>query len=142
MWIIDILPDGVFYAMLLIGLLCIIVSIFLQQIPFINKYNTPILLAGLFLTVSGVWFAGGISKDREYREKLADLQLAIARAEQRAAETNAKIEYVYRDRIQVVEKIKYEVSGSIREFSTEIDANCNINPKVINILNKAAGIQK
>jgi hypothetical protein len=139
MWLIGFLPDGVFYTALLIGLLLIIVSVFFQQFPFISKYNTPILLAGLFLTVVGVWFAGGISKDSEYRERLADMQLEIARAEQRASEANASIEYVYRDRVQVVERIKYEVLGSIREYSTELDSNCQINPRVVEILNRATG---
>jgi hypothetical protein len=142
MWLIGFLPDGVFYTALLIGLLLIIVSVFLQQFPFISKYNTPILLAGLFLTVVGVWFAGGISKDSEYRERLADMQLEIARAEQRASEANASIEYVYRDRVQVVERIKYEVLGSIREYSTELDSNCQINPKVVEILNRATGASR
>lgn len=138
MWLIGLIPDSVFYAVFFIGLLGIIVSIFLRNLPVVNKYHNPIFLLGLLLTIVGIWFAGGISKDREYREQLADLKVKVAEAEKQAAEASAKVEYVYRDRVQVVEKIKYEVVGSIRKYEGELDANCQISPKAVEILNKSA----
>jgi len=138
MWLVGILPDSVFYIMFFLGLVGIIVSIFLRNIPVINKYHNPIFLLGLLLAIVGIWYAGGVSKDREYREAISELEVKIAQAEKRAAEASAKVEYVYRDRVEVVEKIRYEVIGSIREYSGELDANCQISPKAIEILNKSA----
>jgi hypothetical protein len=138
MWLVGILPDNVFYVMFFLGLLGIIVSIFLRNIPVINKYHNPIFLLGLLLTVTGIWYAGGVSKDREYREAISKLEVEIAQAEKRAAEASAKVEYVYRDRVEVVEKIKYRVIGSIRKYEGEIDSNCRISPKAIEILNESA----
>lgn len=138
MWLIGFLPDSVFYALLILGLLGIIASIFLRNLPIISKYHNPLFLLGLLMTVVGVWFAGGITKDREYRERIAALQLEIVESEKRAAEANAEIEYVYVDRVEVVEKVRYQVVGSIREYSNELDANCTISPKAVEILNRSA----
>ena len=138
MWLVNWLPYWVFYLVLLIGVLGIIASYVLKMIPFVSTHSMGIQVASILVTVVGVWFAGGIAKDREYQERIAELKLQVARAEQAAAEANAKIEYVYVDRIKVVEKIKYEVVNSIRENSNELDANCKIIPKAVDILNQSA----
>lgn len=138
MWILNFLPDWIFHALLIVGVLGIIASMFLKQIPVINRYQTPIWILGILLTIAGVWYSGGIAKDREYQQKISELQVKVAEAEKRAAETNAKIEYVYRDRVEVVEKIRYKVISAIRENSNELDANCRIIPQAVDILNQAA----
>jgi len=138
MWILNFLPDWIFHALLIVGVLGIIASMFLKQFPIISKYQTPIWLLGIVLVVVGVWFSGGIAKDREYQQQIAELQVKIAESEKRAIEANAQIEYVYRDRIQVVEKIRYKVISAIRESSGKIDANCQVVPEALEILNQAA----
>jgi hypothetical protein len=138
MWLLNWLPYWVFYLILIAGLLGIVASYVLKAIPFVRAHAMGIQVAGILLTVLGVWFAGGIAKDREYKERIADLQLQVAKAEKAAAEANAQIEYVYVDRIKVVEKIKYQVVSSIRENSSELDANCKISPKAVEILNQSA----
>jgi hypothetical protein len=137
MWLINFLPDWIFYLLLIIGILGIITSMFLKEIPVINRYQTPIWVLGILLTVVGVWFAGGISKDREYRERISALQLRVAAAEKKSAEANTQIEYVYRDRVQIVEKVRYQVISAIRENSTAMDANCTVVPQAVDILNQA-----
>lgn len=138
MWILNWLPYWVFYLVLLIGVLGIAASYVLFAIPFVKKHAMGIQIAGILLTVVGVWFAGGIAKDREYQARINNLQLQIAQAEKQAAETNAEIEYVYVDKIKVVEKVRYKVIGSIREYSNELDANCTVSPKAVEILNRSA----
>jgi hypothetical protein len=138
MWLINWLPYWVFYLILIAGVLGIVASYVLKAIPFISAHAMGIQVAGILLTVLGVWFAGGIAKDREYQERIAELQLQVAKAEKAAAEANAKIEYVYVDRVRVVEKVKYQVIGSIRENSNELDANCKISPRAVDILNQSA----
>ena len=138
MWVLNFLPDWIFHLILLSGIVSIVVGVFLRGFPIINRYQTPILLLGIFLTVAGVWYEGGIAKDREYRERIAKLQLRIAEAEKQAAEANAKIEYVYIDRVKVVERVRYEVLSAIRENSNVLDANCRVIPEAVTIINQAA----
>jgi hypothetical protein len=137
MWLINFLPDWIFYLLLIIGILAIVVSMFLKNIPVVGHYQTPIWLLGILLTVVGVWFAGGISQEREYRERISALQLRVAAAEKKSAEANTQIEYVYRDRVQIVEKVRYQVISAIREYSTAMDANCTVIPLAVDILNQA-----
>lgn len=138
MWVLNFLPDWVFHLVLVIGIINIVVGVFLRGFPIIDRYQTPIVLLGVFLTVAGIWYSGGIAKDREYRERIAKLQLQVAEAEKKAAEANAKIEYVYVDRVKVVERVRYEVVSAIRENSNALDANCKIIPQAVDIINQAA----
>lgn len=138
MWILNFLPDWFFHAALLLGVLAIIASMFLKQFPMIKRYQTPLWLLGLILCIAGVWYSGGIAKDREYQQRISELQVQIAQAEKRAAEANARVEYVYRDRVKVVEKIRYKVISAIRESSGELDARCEVIPEAVDILNQAA----
>ena len=75
MWILNWLPDFVFHLMLLIGVLAIVASFVLQFVPFVSQYKLPIQVAGIILTVIAVWYEGGIAKDREYRERIAAMEL-------------------------------------------------------------------
>lgn len=138
MWILNFLPDWIFHAALVLGVLAIVISMFLQQFPLIKRYQTPLWLLGLILCIAGVWYSGGIAKDREYQQRISDLQVQIAQAEKRAAEANARVEYVYRDRVEVVEKIRYKVISAIRESSNALDANCQVIPEAVDILNQSA----
>lgn len=139
MWLLNWLPDWIFYLALFVGAISVVSALFLiKQIPFVSKYQTPMMLLGILLVVAGIWFAGGIAKDQQYQREIANLRVKIAQAEQQAAETNTKIEYVYRDRVEVVEKVRYKVISAIRESSNEIDANCQVNPAAVDILNQAA----
>ena len=138
MWILNWLPDWIFYLITASGVVALSAGMFLKGIPVVGKYQIPVLFVGAILTVVGIWYLGGIAKDREYRERIAEMQVKIAEAEKKAAEENTKIEYVYRDKIKVVEKVRYEVIGSIRESASELDANCYVIPQAVEILNKAA----
>jgi len=138
MWLLSFLPDWIFYLILIVGVLAIIAGEFLKMIPFISQHGQIIRVSGIALTVIGIWFHGNIAANNRWEAKVAELELKVANAEKAAAEANAKIEYVYVDRIKVIEKIKYEVIGSIKENSSELDANCKITPKAVDILNRAA----
>lgn len=138
MWVLNFLPDWIFHLVLLSGIVSIVVGVFLRGFPIINRYQTPILLLGIFLTVAGVWYEGGIAKDKEYRARIAELKLQVAESERKAAEANAKIEYVYVDRVKVVERVRYEVLSAIRENSNALDANCRVIPEAVTIINQAA----
>lgn len=138
MWLIEWLPDWLFYLVLFAGVILAISALFLKQIPWVNRYQVPIMLLGILMIVIGIWFAGVIAKDRHYQQEIAELQVRVAEAEKKAAEANTQIEYVYRDRVEVVEKVRYKVISAIRESSNEIDANCQVSPAAVEILNQAA----
>jgi hypothetical protein len=138
MWLLNWLPDWTFHLMMAAGLLGILVGVYFRRLPIIAQYQVPIIIVSVVLTVAGVWYSGGIAKDREYRALVAELQVKIAQAEKQAADANTQIEYVYRDRVQVVEKVRYQVISAIRENTNALDASCRLIPEAVSILNQAA----
>ena len=138
MFLLNWLPNFVFHIILLIGILGIIASFVLQFIPFVSKYTIPIQVISIVLTVIGVWYEGGIAKDREYREAILAMEVKVAESEKRAVEASAKIEYVFVDKIKTVKDVQVVVQEKIRDVAIKIDDQCKISTDVIDILNESA----
>jgi hypothetical protein len=138
LWMLGVIPDWIYQAILIVGLLAVFASYFLKFIPAVFVYSKSLKITGIILVIIGVWFNGQMSADAKWRSAVADLQSKVAESERQAAEANAEIEYVYVDRVKVVEKIRYEVIGTIRDMSNELDANCVISPRAVEILNRSA----
>lgn len=138
MFLINWLPDWVFYLMLLAGVVGLGVSFFIKFIPLVNVYRVPLQLASIALTVAGVWFAGGISKDKEYRAEIAAARQRAEIAEQKAAAATAKVEYVFQDRVKIVKDVQVVVQERIRDISIKVDEQCRVIPEVVDIHNQAA----
>lgn len=138
MFLLNWLPNFVFHIILLIGIIGIISSFVLQFIPFISKYTIPIQVVSIIFTVIGVWFEGGIAKDREYREAILAMEVKVAESEKRAMEASAKIEYVFVDKIKTVKDVQVVVQEKIRDVAIKIDDQCKISTDVIDILNESA----
>ena len=138
MWLLNWLPDWVFYFILLAGVTGIGVSYFVKFIPFVNTYRVPLQIASIVLTVVGVWYAGGIAKDKEY---LAEIEAAKHRAElaeEKAKTATAGVEYVFLDRVKNVKDVQVIVQERIRDISVKVDEQCKVIPEVIDIHNQAA----
>lgn len=138
MWLQNWLPDWMFYFVLLAGLAGLAVSFFIKFIPFVNTYKVPLQLASIILTVAGVWFAGGIAKDKEYRAEIEAAKKRAEIAEQRAKDATARVEYVFKDKVKVVKETQVIVQEKIRDLTVQIDGQCKVIPEVINIHNQAA----
>jgi uncharacterized membrane protein len=139
MWMLSLMPDWIFHLILIAGILAVIAGKFLKSMPFVSQYNLPIQIAGVVLTVIGIWFNGSISADNRWKEKVAELEEKVRIAEVKSSETNTAIETVFVDRVKVVKEIQYRNINDIEKNASNIDANCMITPSVIDILNNSAG---
>lgn len=138
MFLINWLPDWFFYFVLFAGVVGLAVSYFVKFIPFVNTYRIPLQLASVVLTVAGVWFAGGIAKDKEYRAEIEAAKQRAEVAEQKAKDATARVEYVFKDKVKVVKEVQVIVQERIRDLSVQIDSQCKVIPEVIDLHNQAA----
>lgn len=138
MFILNFLPNVVFYSLILTGVIGIIAGFFLDKFPIIGKYRLPIQIVSIILTVLGAWYAGGIAKSEEYAEAIAAANARAAVAEEKAAAATARIEYVFLDRVKTVKDVQIVVQERIRDISVKIDEQCRVIPEVIDIHNQAA----
>jgi hypothetical protein len=137
-WMLTFVPDWIYHAILIVGVVGILAGKFLRFIPVVSAYSPAIRITSMILFVVGVWFNGSIYSDNKWRAKVADLESQVAMAEQQASEANAQIEIQYVDRIRVVREKEYIIQSEIREYSGDLDANCIVSPRAREILNRAA----
>lgn len=138
MWLLNFLPDFIFDLLMLLGVLGIAASLVLKSIPIISKYNIPILVVSILITVIAAWYNGAIAKDTEYKLAIEEMKLKVAESEKLAAEANAQIEYIFIDRIQPIKDVQVVVQEKIKNVAVNIDDNCKITVDTIDILNSAA----
>ena len=138
MWILNFLPNFIFDILVLIGILGVVASLILKSIPFISKYNIPILIVSIIIAMIAAWYKGAIAKDIEYKLAIEEMKLKVADSEKRAAEANAQIEYIFIDRIQPIKDVQVIVQEKIKNVAVNIEENCKITVDTIDILNSAA----
>jgi hypothetical protein len=138
MWLLNFLPDFVFHLILIVGVLGLISSYLLSVIPGAALYKIQIQVVSIVLIVVGVWYSGGIAKDKAYRDELNEMKLKVAESEKKAAEANGKIEIVYRDKVTVAKEVQVVIQEKITNMADSIDAKCKITQESIDILNSAA----
>lgn len=140
MWILKFLPDWIFYGVLVAGLLGLAVTYLIRMfpIPFVYMYKTPIQLASVAAIAIGTFMSGAIYNDHAWLERVREMEVKVAEAEAKSAETN----------VQIVEKIVYDTK-IIRERGAEVikyidkeivkyDETCVIPEEFVIIINKTA----
>ena len=100
MWLLNFLPDIIFHAILIAGIIIFLTSFVLRFIPFFRTYGAFIQLASVLLIALGVWFEGAMSNQAEWEAKVMEMEVKVAEAEARSEKTNTEII------TQVVEKTK------------------------------------
>ena len=141
-WFISLLPDSllmwVFYGSAGIGFLLILVSWFITFIPFINRYRWPVQIVGVLVFGIGAYLSGGYGIEMMWRERVAELEAKVKVAEEKSQKVNTVIKEKVVYKTKVVEKKTVEYVDRIKEISKEVDAKCEVDPRVIEQLNNAS----
>ena len=91
MWLLNFLPDWIFHAIILLGILGFLSTSLLRVIPFFRMYELPIQIFSILIFTIGVWFEGAMSNQAEWEAKVVELETKLAIAETKSAETNVEI---------------------------------------------------
>jgi hypothetical protein len=104
MWILKWLPDWIFYAALVVGVIGLIstylVKFLAKFIPPIYVYKTPIQLISIALIILGVFMSGAIYNNDQWEARVKELEEKVKVAEEQSKEVNKEVE------IRVVERTK------------------------------------
>ena len=151
MWLLQWLPNWIFYAVLLVGVFGLIVSYFvrfLSFIPFVYMYKTPIQLGSIAAIVLGTFMAGAIHDNESWLAKVKEMEDKVAAAEAQSKEENVKIVEKVVTKTQVIktrgeEIVKY-VDREVVKYDTKFapGGECEIPKEFIKALNDAAEAPK
>lgn len=147
MWLMNFLPDWIFHAILLAGVLGLLASFVLGFIPVVSTYRLPIQVGAILLIVTGVWFEGAMSNQAEWEARVKDLQVKVAEAEAKSQETNVQI---VTKTVKQLELVRTRGEDIIRYVDREVVKdqevikfveNCPI-PEIIVSTHNAAALNK
>ena len=139
MWLLEFLPDWIFHAVLVLGILAIGASFVLKFIPFVITYRLPIQAAGLVLTVLGVWFEGAMSNEASWQARVHEMEQKVAAAETKSAQENVRIVTQVITKIQTV---KDTTNANTRYLETQVaqdlDRECTLTSASVLLHNSAS----
>jgi len=141
MWILEWLPNWIFYAILLIGLLGYVATYLLRfiSLPVLYIYKTPIQVVSIFLIVIGVYMSGSIANNEAWEAKVRQVEIKLAEAETKGAIETVKIV----EKIVVQEKIVRERGqNTVQYIDREVvryDNTCPIPESFIEAHNRSVG---
>jgi hypothetical protein len=129
------LPDWFWALVLIIGVLGLIASWILNNIPFISNNGLPIKVISILMLLVGVYFQGVIANEEKYKAEHERLKTKIAAAEAKAKETNVEMqkEIVYRDSVvkekgnTVIKYVDRVVKGDPVVITQEVVKERNLN---------------
>ncbi len=144
MWLLNWLPDWIFYAVGLVGLVGLFSTYLLQFIPIpaISMYKTPIQLVSIVLIGFATYMSGGIANEAKWNAKVTEVKAKVAAAEVESAKQNVKIiekvvkktEYITRKGNDVIQYVDREI--------VKYDSLCVIPKEFVKAHNDATDLNK
>lgn len=138
MWILQFLPDWIFYLILLAGVLAIGASFILKFVPFVAQYRLPIQAGGVILTVVGLWFAGALSNEAAWQARVKEMELKVAAAETKSAEANTKLVREINKNQQQAKDTSNANKQTLSTIAKDLDSQCRLPRSVIVLHNSAS----
>jgi hypothetical protein len=133
MWILKFLPDWFFYAVLLMGTLGILFSRFIPA-----YYRTATQSIAVLFFVFGTFMSGVIYDNNWWKEKVAEMEAKVAKAEQESKEANDKLDQYVSEKNQRIEERQVYIKQYIEREVAKYDDQVILPIEFIRALNSAA----
>jgi uncharacterized protein YacL len=140
MWILQWLPNWLFYVILLLGLIAFLVTYLLKIIPIpaLYIYRTPIQIVSVIMIVFGVYMAGSIANNESWLAKVKEVEAKLAEAEAKGAQETVKIVEKVVVQKQVIKERGQDIVKYVDREVVKYDNKCEIPPPFVEAHNKAA----
>jgi hypothetical protein len=141
-WMLSLIPDSFFiwitYALMLAGAALYVASKLVTWIPLMKQYKVPAELLGILVLLGGTYMFGGYGVEMSWREKVRQLEEKVQAAEAKSQEVKIQIQEKIVYKTKVVKEKETVYIDRIKEIAKEVDAKCEVDPRVIEELNKAS----
>jgi hypothetical protein len=136
------LPDWIFYASAFAGVIgTVLVISFGGLIPI--QYKLGLQIISVFLLAIGLFFIGAISNEEQWKLKVNEMEVKVAKQEVAAAELTTEVITKYVDRVKIVEGKTREIIKKVPVYITkESDDKCAINNGFVSLHNSSASQTK
>ena len=115
-----------------------IASKLVKWIPLMGQYKLPAELVGILVLLVGAYLSGGYGVEMAWRDKVRELEEKIKVAESKSQEVKVQIQEKIIYKTKVVKEKETVYIDRIKEIAKEVDAKCEVDPRVVEQLNNAA----
>lgn len=138
MWILQFLPNWIFYITLLAGIAAFVVVKFVKFLP----QAQLIQLGGAAVAVFSVFMIGAISNNDAWLARVKELETKVAQAEAKAATVNTDIVEKTVVKTQVIRERGKDIVRYVDREIIKHDLNCVIPKDFVLVHNRAAEAPK
>jgi len=147
MWLLSFLPDTLLMyivnTVLIAGMISFFLTFFvlhkiLNKIPGLSKYSLMLQIVSTILLTAGIYFKGGYTTEIMWRDRVKEVESKVAEVEQQSQTLNTQLEEERKKKQKVKVEYYNTVKTQIKEVEKIIDGKCELDPKVNELINKAA----
>jgi len=91
MFILQFLPDWVFHALLVAGMLGTLAGFLLGMIPLIKRYSLPIRIISPIVLSFAIFLEGALIDNQLWQLRVAEVEAKLAKAEAESAKANTQL---------------------------------------------------
>jgi hypothetical protein len=144
LWILQLLPDWIYYGILMIGLVGLAATYLLRFIPIptIYMYKTPIQLGSIALIALAIYMAGAIANEQAWKDRVAKLEKEYAESQVKSEKINTETVTKYITKREVIREKGEEQIRYIDREITKYNEICRLPKEVITLHNEAAKAPK
>jgi hypothetical protein len=138
MWILQFLPNWIFYALLLAGVAAFLITHFVKLLP-----NAQLIqIASVATVIVSVYMIGAISNNDAWLAKIKDLEVKVAGAEAKSATLNTDIVEKTVVKTQIVKQRGQDIIKYVDREVVKFDASCVVPKEFVVVHNQAAEAPK
>jgi 4-hydroxyphenylpyruvate dioxygenase-like putative hemolysin len=138
MWILQFLPNWIFYLTLFTGVAAFVVTKFVRILP-----NAQLIQAASAAVVAfSIFMIGAISNNDAWLARVKEMETKVAEAEAKSATTNTEIVEKTVVKTQVVKQRGEDIVKYIDREVVKFDANCAVPKEFVTVHNQAAEAPK
>ena len=147
-WMLSLLPDWVWTALLVGSIIGILSAWLLKRIPFVSQYRFPIQAVGVVSLLVSIWFISANNTNAVWEAKIKDLEDKVKLAEEAANTKNVEIQEKIVTKTTVIkEKGKTQIEYVDRVITQDKEIikyieQCPVPKAIIDAHNAAAELNK
>lgn len=138
MWILQFLPNWIFYVLCLAGIITVLVTHFVKVLPQAKLIQMGSIVVVLF----SIYMIGAISNNDAWLARVKDLEVKVAEAEAKSASANTGIVEKTVVKTQVIKERGQDIVRYVDREVVKFDANCVIPKEFVTTHNRAAEAPK
>jgi hypothetical protein len=147
-WMLSLLPDWIWTALLVSSVVGLLAAWLLQRIPFVSQYRFPIQAISFVSLLASIWFLGAASTNAVWEARVKDAEAKVRLAEEQAKNKTVEVQEKVVTKTRIVKEkgndiVKYVDREIVKkEEIIKYIEQCPVPKEIIDIHNQAAELNK